>query len=493
MRRAFLYCLLSSVILCASVVSLFAQSTSLSLAKCAIHQEFELKDAVPLFLGAGSDAQFRWSTADASNHVLVLGLDNTSQQFHITDKGAVATDWARTAGTHPELAIHSNTTPITDYLKIGNHDGTDAYLDVVGGTGLNFLVAGTAIAEVTTLGVGMKVDDDGYWVGASDDAGFVWQDGDDSNHAAVIAIGDTSQQIHITDKAAVATDWTRTAGTHPELSIHSNTTPITDYLAIGNHDGTTASLDVVGGTTLDLNVAGTTRLALTANGRDGYVDRSTYSEMYDELDQAAGTTPHGRWVLNEETANTTNDFMASEPSGAYSLAFSTDNEAQANQLSFGDNLMIDMDENPIVEFRIRVDNGGINSVEKIYFGVCPAHTNAEASMDNIDDSCFFMLDGSATWTDIVVQSDDGSNDESEDSTIDLVDDAWTVFRIDFSDLADVVMSVDGVQESGASTLDMTASAGTATQVVIVIQRSDNSQTEAITPIEIDYVQVIQDR
>ncbi|MCK4601315.1 MAG: hypothetical protein KAU28_02535, partial [Phycisphaerae bacterium] len=76
--------------------------------------------------------------------------------------------------------------------------------------------------------------------------------------------GDTSQQIHITDKAARATDWARSAGTHPELSIHSNTTPATDYLAIGNHDGTTASIDVVGGTTLDLDIAGTTALAITA-------------------------------------------------------------------------------------------------------------------------------------------------------------------------------------------------------------------------------------
>jgi len=87
---------------------------------------------------------------------------------------------------------------------------------------------------------------------------------DASNPATVIALDNTSQQLHITDKAAVATDWIRSAGTHPELSIHSNTTPATDYLAIGNHDGTTASLDVVGGTTLDLKIAGASALALTA-------------------------------------------------------------------------------------------------------------------------------------------------------------------------------------------------------------------------------------
>ena len=104
-------------------------------------------------LGTGTDTLIRFSTGDASNHATVVGLDNTSQQIHITDKAAVATDWARSAGTHPELAIHSNTTPATDYLAIGNHDGTTATLDVVGGTTLNLDIAGSnAFALTATAG-----------------------------------------------------------------------------------------------------------------------------------------------------------------------------------------------------------------------------------------------------------------------------------------------------------------------------------------------------
>jgi hypothetical protein len=72
--------------------------------------------------------------------------------------------------------------------------------------------------------------------------------------------------MHITDLAAIATDWARSAGTHPELAIHSNTTPITDYIAIGNHDGTTGNIDVVGGTTLALKIAGNTEASITAAG-----------------------------------------------------------------------------------------------------------------------------------------------------------------------------------------------------------------------------------
>lgn len=115
-------------------------------------------DAVDLVFGTDLDAQMRWSAADASNHALVLALDNTSQQFHITDVEAVGTDWDRSAGTHPELAIHSNTTPRTDYLTIGNHNGTTATIDVVGGTTLNLDIGGTNELALTATRMTMGVD-----------------------------------------------------------------------------------------------------------------------------------------------------------------------------------------------------------------------------------------------------------------------------------------------------------------------------------------------
>jgi len=105
-----------------------------------------------------------------------------------------------------------------------------------------------------------------YYVGLANDAGMRWSTADASNHALVIGVGDTSQQVHVTDSAAMNTDWGRSAGTHPELAIHSNTTPITDYIAIGNHDGTTGNIDVVGGTTLALKIAGNTEASITAAG-----------------------------------------------------------------------------------------------------------------------------------------------------------------------------------------------------------------------------------
>ena len=116
-------------------------------------EDLSLVDDQDLEYGTGTDVLMRWSTADDSDHAFVIALGDTSQQMHITDKGAVATDWARSAGTHPELAIHSNTTPATDYLAIGNHDGTTAYINNVGGTTLALAIDGTTEYSFTASSV----------------------------------------------------------------------------------------------------------------------------------------------------------------------------------------------------------------------------------------------------------------------------------------------------------------------------------------------------
>lgn len=113
-----------------------------------------MADAIDLALGGSDDALVRWSTGDASNHALVVGLGDTSQALHITDKGAIATDWNIAATTHPNLYIHSNTTPATDYLRIGDHDGTTAYIDVVGGTTLDLEIDGTTVVTITNAAGG---------------------------------------------------------------------------------------------------------------------------------------------------------------------------------------------------------------------------------------------------------------------------------------------------------------------------------------------------
>jgi len=269
--------------------------TTNSSEEIVLADQTRLPDDIPLVFGTGSDAAILWSDGDASNHALVIGIGDTSQQVHITDKAAIATDWARAAGTHPELAIHSNTTPATDYLAIGNHDGTTAYIDVVGGTTLALAIAGTNAATLTASALNLAADDMDLTLGAGADAVLRWSDGDADNHSVALGLGDSNQALHITDKAAIATDWNVAADTHPSVYIHSNTTPATDYLKIGSHDGTTATIDVVGGTTLDLAIAGSDIAGVKATGLfvGTYVEAGTTAGDNQLTLQSTGTAPTG--------------------------------------------------------------------------------------------------------------------------------------------------------------------------------------------------------
>lgn len=111
-----------------------------------------LADADDISLGTGTDALMRWSTGDADNHTLVIACGDDNQGLHVTDKGAVATDWNVAATTHPNIYVHSNTTPATDYLRIGDHDGSEADIDCVGGD-LALKIAGNTVATLRAVGL----------------------------------------------------------------------------------------------------------------------------------------------------------------------------------------------------------------------------------------------------------------------------------------------------------------------------------------------------
>ena len=154
-----------------------------------------LQDASDLALGTGSDTLIRWSTADSSNHAAVIAIGDTSQQIHITDKGAVATDWGRSAGTHPELAIHSNTTPADDYLAIGNHDGTTATVDVVGGTTLSIAIDGNSEATFPSAGLNLPANSDLVFTGTTGTNDIVLANG----LADALSVTDGSADIIVVD------------------------------------------------------------------------------------------------------------------------------------------------------------------------------------------------------------------------------------------------------------------------------------------------------
>jgi hypothetical protein len=165
-------------------------------------------------------------------------------------------------------------------------------------------------------------DDEAAVFGTGDDAILQWVTGDASNHSFAIGLGDTNQALHITDKAAIATDWNVGADTHPTVYVHSNTTPATDYMTIGGHDGTTGNINVAGGTTLAFQIAGTTEMDMTAAG----VNVKDGNRLFVGVSAVPGTQAGANWIGLEDsttdpTGTLTNSLAIYTPDAGDSLDF----------------------------------------------------------------------------------------------------------------------------------------------------------------------------
>ncbi len=120
----------------------------------------------PLYVGTLDLAGLLYTDADVSDPSLSLFLADATQALHITDKGARATDWGVTNNADPTVYIHSNTTPTTDYLLLGNHNGTQAQIAAVGGT-LDITAVGSIVFNEASADVDIRMESNAnanFWV-----------------------------------------------------------------------------------------------------------------------------------------------------------------------------------------------------------------------------------------------------------------------------------------------------------------------------------------
>ena len=136
-------------------------------------QGVHMGDDGQLNFGNANDATILWSDADADNHAMVIGLGDDNTVLHITNRDGMATDWAVSANAaNAEIRIHSDTDRDTDYMRLGGHTGTIAYVDVVGGTTLELQIGGTGEVSLTST-VLAPVTSDGNALGSTS---LMWAD-----------------------------------------------------------------------------------------------------------------------------------------------------------------------------------------------------------------------------------------------------------------------------------------------------------------------------
>lgn len=250
---------------------------------------------------------------------------------------------------------------------------------------------------------------------------------------------------------------------------------------VGNGSGMAADVDMSG----DMTIANDG--AVTVGADKILPSMRNIGDYVEFLDDFIGAAPDAvsKWSLNDTSSvgTPTQTYEADET--ALTLACDSQDEAQVCGYDFGDKLQFDIDNNPIFIARFKVP--AITTAQEIVIGMGAAWND---TLDSNAAHAWLRLKANMN---LLIETDDGTNDESEDSTVDLSADTYLWVKIDFADTADVLFytGTDGKTWTprAPATFDMSNyTAGL--QPMFAVLKSAGVTTPSIS---IDVLKVIADR
>lgn len=195
------------------------------------------------------------------------------------------------------------------------------------------------------------------------------------------------------------------------------------------------------------------------------------------------------WTVKDTSAagDTTPAQVADQSCGVHRLKLDAQAEEQESGLYFNDELELDLDKGPIIEFRI---SAAVlpTLLAELYFGLANNYvkgTLAAADQGPTVHACF-MLDGSGAVT---IHTDDASTDNDAVATgVTVVAGTFYVFRIDATNVADVKFYINGVGVGTGTTFVMSNGTNVMVQPYLMCYKSAGA---GLGTLDIDYVKMWQ--
>lgn len=189
------------------------------------------------------------------------------------------------------------------------------------------------------------------------------------------------------------------------------------------------------------------------------------------------------WLVDDTSSSGSPTYVKGGIGGEAVLTLASTNEVENVCLHHGDDLGFDIDDVITYEARVKVTET-LDSATTIVFGLGSARAD---DPDAVAANAFFKLAGSNT---LVVESDDGTNDNDDKATGTSLSSTYKKFVISFaSGKSDVRFFVDGQRVAASTTFDMSNySAGL--QPIFQIQKTADTNTDSMT---IDYVKIVSKR
>jgi len=196
------------------------------------------------------------------------------------------------------------------------------------------------------------------------------------------------------------------------------------------------------------------------------------------------TTPSGGvfgWNVADTSAAGTPTYATKTAvaTGAMELLLAATSEAENVCMYQNDILSIDIDNILYVKFIAQV--AGVNSVTTIVFGLASARNDTP---DTVASNIWFRMEGSASTSNVVVETDDGTRDNDDKATDQTLSNVDKAFVIDFSegkkDVRFFMGDADGhlVRVASGTKFDVSDITGSL-QLLAQIQKASGTGTPSI--------------
>lgn len=219
----------------------------------------------------------------------------------------------------------------------------------------------------------------------------------------------------------------------------------------------------------------------------GMQDIIEYSDDFLGHGELPSSQSDSDWLVADTSSAGTPTYTKGGIGGEATLAFDSQAEIQNVCLYHGDDLNFDIDNIRGVEFRVKMGQAALDATTQVAFGLASARNDA---IDSIAQAALFRVVGADDTTALVVETDDGVNDNDDVATGKTLADSYKRFYIDFeAGSGDVKFYVDGDRVAGQTTFDMSSySAGL--QPFVQIQKTADANTDSVV---IDFVKIVATR
>lgn len=211
-------------------------------------------------------------------------------------------------------------------------------------------------------------------------------------------------------------------------------------------------------------------------------DTKQWCDRFDRA-QALTTTPgHNGWTVADTSSSGTPTYLTT--ADGLKLTLAATSEAEIVTAYQNDVLPFPIDKIQSMSFIAKV--AAVDAVTTLVMGLATAQNDTD---DSVTNHAWFRMEGSASTSAVVAETDDGSLDNNDVATATSLAAVFKKFVIDFEGgLSNVKFYIDGERVASTTTFDMSnVTSGQGVQPYFQIQKASGTGVPSVTIREVEIV------